>query len=64
MTVLHAKITGLVNQDLTRKDITACVVEAGQVQYAKWVGLKNGLNERSSYETTQAVPHLKGRNHM
>ena len=43
--------------------ITACV-EAGQVQTAKWVGLKNELNERSSYETTQAVPHLKGRNHM
>ena len=61
--VLHAKITGLVNQDLPRKDITACV-EAGQVQTAKWVGLKNELNERSSYETTQAVPHLKGRNHM
>ena len=63
MVVLHAKITGLVNQDLPRKDITACV-EAGQVQYAKWVGLKNGLNEHSSYEITQAVPHLKGRNHM
>ena len=59
MVVLHAKITGLVNQDLPRKDITACV-EAGQVQDAKMVGLKNGLNERSSYETTQAVPHLKG----
>ena len=63
MVVLRAKITGLVNQDLPRKDITACV-EAGQVQYAKWVGLKNGLKERSSYETTRTVPHLKGRNHM
>ena len=46
MVVLHAKIRGLVNQDLPTKDITA-YVEAGQVQYAKWVGLKNGLNERS-----------------
>ena len=63
MVVLHVKITGLVNQDLPRKDITACV-EAGQVQTAKWVGLKSGLNGRSSYETTQAVPRLKGRNHM
>ena len=51
MVVLHVKITGLVNQDLPRKDITACV-EAGQVQYAKMVGLKNGLSERSSHETT------------
>ena len=63
MVVLRVKMTGLVNQDLPRKDITACV-EAGQVQYAKWVGLKNGLNERSSHETPQAVPHLKGRNRM
>ena len=64
MVVVHVKITGLVNQDLPRKDITACVVEVGQVKDAKMVGLKNELNERSSYETTQAVPHLKGRNHM
>ena len=63
MVVLHAKITGLVNQDLPRKDITA-YVEAGQVQYAKWVGLKNGLNGRSSYEITQAVPQLKEGNHV
>ena len=51
MVVLLVKITGLVNQDLPRKDITACV-EAGQVQDAKMVGLKNGLSERSSHETT------------
>ena len=63
MVVLLVKITGLVNQDLPRKDITACV-KALQVQDAKMVGLKNELNEHSSYETTQAVPHLKGRNHM
>ena len=63
MGVLHAKITGLVNQNLPRKDIAACV-EALQVQDAKMVGLKNGLSERSSHETTQAVPHLKGRNRM
>ena len=63
MVVLHVKITGLVNQDLPRKDITVCV-EAGQAQYAKWVGLKNGLSERSSHETTQAVPQLKGGNHV
>ena len=63
MGVLHVKITGLVNQNLPRKDITACV-EALQVQDAKMVGLKNGLSERSSHETTQAVPHLKGRNRM
>ena len=61
MVVVHVKITGLVNQDLPRKDITACV-EALQVQDAKMVGLKNGLSERISHETTQAVPHLKGRN--
>ena len=64
MVVLHVKTTGLVNQDLPRKDITACVVEAGQVKDAKMVGLKNGLSKRSSHETTQAVPQLKGRNHM
>ena len=63
MVVVHVKITGLVNQDLPRKDIAACV-EALQVQDAKMVGLKNGLSERSSHETTQAVPHLKGRNRM
>ena len=63
MVVVHVKITGLVNQDLPRKDITACV-EALQVQDAKMVGLKNGLSEHSSNETTQAVPHLKGRNRM
>ena len=51
MVVVHVKITELVNQDLPRKDITACV-EAGQVQDAKMVGLKNGLSERSSHETT------------
>ena len=51
MVVLLVKITGLVNQDLPRKDITACV-EALQVQDAKMVGLKNGLSERSSHETT------------
>ena len=51
MVVLHAKITELVNQDLPRKDITACVVD-GQVQDAKMVGLKNGLSERRSHETT------------
>ena len=51
MVVLHVKITGLVNQDLPRKDITACV-KAGQVQDAKMVGLKNGLSERRSHETT------------
>ena len=63
MVVLHVKITGLVNQDLPRKDITACV-EAGQVQNANMVGLKNELSERCSHETPQAVPHLKGRNRM
>ena len=63
MVVLHVEITGLVNQDLPRKDIAACV-EALQVQDAKMVGLKNGLSEHSSHETTQAVPHLKGRNRM
>ena len=57
MVVLHVKITGLVNQDLPRKDITACV-EAGQVEDAKMVGLKNGLSEHRSHETTQAVPRL------
>ena len=57
MVVVHVKITGLVNQDLPRKDITACV-EALQVQDAKMVGLKNGLSERSSHETTQAVQRL------
>ena len=57
MVVVHAKITGLVNQDLPRKDITACV-EVGQVQDAKRVGLKSRLSECSSHETTQAVPHL------
>ena len=51
MVVLHVKITGLVNQDLPRKDITACVVD-GQVQVANMVGLKNGLSERRSHETT------------
>ena len=51
MVVLRVKMTGLVNQDLPRKDITACV-EAGQVQDAKMLGLKNGLSERSSHETT------------
>ena len=63
MGVLHVKITGLVNQNLPRKDIAACV-EALQVQDAKMVGLKNGLSEHSSNETPQAVPHLKGRNRM
>ena len=63
MVVLHVEITGLVNQNLPRKDIAACV-EAGQVQDANMVGLKNGLSEHSSHETTQAVPHLKGRNRM
>ena len=57
MVVVHVKITELVNQDLPRKDITACV-EALQVQDAKMVGLKNGLSERSSHETTQAVQRL------
>ena len=63
MVVLHVEITGLVNQNLPRKDIAACV-EALQVQDAKMVGLKNGLSEHSGHETTQAVPHLKGRNRM
>ena len=51
MVVLHVKITGLVNQDLPRKDITACV-EALLVQDASVVGLKNGLSERCSHKTT------------
>ena len=66
MVVLHVKITELVNQDLPRKDITACV-EAGQVQYAKMVGLKNGLSERSSHEPRKLhVPRLikKGKPHV
>ena len=63
MVVLHVEITGLVNQNLPRKDIAACV-EALQVQDANMVCLKDGLSEHSSHETTQAVPHLKGRNRM
>ncbi|KAM7429893.1 hypothetical protein ABFA07_019331 [Porites harrisoni] len=51
--VLHAKITGLVNQDLPRKDIAACV-EAGQVQTAKWI-LTNVMKTVTSVARTQIV---------
>ena len=52
MGVLHGKITGLVNQDLPRKDI-ATGVEAGRVPYANRVSLKTRLSERKE------KPHVR-----